>query len=233
MKRHTRPYGCTFPKCSKTFGSRNDWKRHENSQHFQEEMWRCDLEPCVSRSPARLFYDKNEFAKHLKGIRHGMSSINETQLEQNLQRRHIGREGNKHFWCGFCTRLMSTEELHQQDPSLGVWDLRFKHVGDHFDKDGKHINGWLCVEMNKLKKDISKQDRQQARKQQRHPKTDDGDASDLGDSGIPDIPGHDAFLGQSFHGNGSYELPNKKRIGAGVECASPSFQLSYDPSWQH
>ncbi|KAM3415704.1 hypothetical protein BST61_g9218 [Cercospora zeina] len=33
IKRHTRPYGCTFPLCNKIFGSRNDWKRHELTQH--------------------------------------------------------------------------------------------------------------------------------------------------------------------------------------------------------
>ncbi|KAF2212455.1 hypothetical protein CERZMDRAFT_106186 [Cercospora zeae-maydis SCOH1-5] len=33
IKRHTRPYGCTFSLCNKTFGSRNDWKRHELTQH--------------------------------------------------------------------------------------------------------------------------------------------------------------------------------------------------------
>ncbi|RYP55378.1 hypothetical protein DL768_000133 [Monosporascus sp. mg162] len=39
-KRHSKPYGCTFPTCNKRFGSKNDWKRHENSQHFLLEVWR-------------------------------------------------------------------------------------------------------------------------------------------------------------------------------------------------
>ncbi|KAF2756751.1 hypothetical protein EJ05DRAFT_502244 [Pseudovirgaria hyperparasitica] len=42
-RRHQRPYGCTHPKCHKKFGSKSDWKRHENSQHFQNEGWRCEI----------------------------------------------------------------------------------------------------------------------------------------------------------------------------------------------
>ena len=33
MKRHTRPYGCTACECDKRFGSRSDWKRHEETVH--------------------------------------------------------------------------------------------------------------------------------------------------------------------------------------------------------
>ena len=41
-KRHAKPYGCTYPKCHKRFGAKSDWKRHENSQHFQLEAFHCD-----------------------------------------------------------------------------------------------------------------------------------------------------------------------------------------------
>ncbi|WAO97128.1 C2H2-type domain-containing protein [Fusarium falciforme] len=35
LKRHARPYGCTFLKCKIDFGSKHDWKRHESGQHCQ------------------------------------------------------------------------------------------------------------------------------------------------------------------------------------------------------
>ncbi|KAL4951312.1 hypothetical protein BDW69DRAFT_170355 [Aspergillus filifer] len=34
QKRHERPYGCTFYQCEKAFGSKADWKCHEQSRHF-------------------------------------------------------------------------------------------------------------------------------------------------------------------------------------------------------
>lgn len=40
QKRHERPYGCTF--CSKTFGSKADWKRHEKSQHDHQQSTPVD-----------------------------------------------------------------------------------------------------------------------------------------------------------------------------------------------
>lgn len=42
MKRHDRPYGCTFSTCNKAFGSKGDWKRHENSQHISRKTVRAD-----------------------------------------------------------------------------------------------------------------------------------------------------------------------------------------------
>jgi hypothetical protein len=42
MKRHQKPYACTrVPGCDKRFGSKSDWKRHENDQHIQLQFWRC------------------------------------------------------------------------------------------------------------------------------------------------------------------------------------------------
>jgi hypothetical protein len=42
MKRHDRPYGCTFSACNKTFGSKHDWKRHENSRHIFAQAGPCE-----------------------------------------------------------------------------------------------------------------------------------------------------------------------------------------------
>ena len=66
MKRHERPYGCTFLACNKTFGSKNDWKRHENSQHFHLETWRCDKEKPEGGACAKVSYRRQTFQEHLK-----------------------------------------------------------------------------------------------------------------------------------------------------------------------
>lgn len=48
-KQHTRPFNCVFnfAGCTSTFASKNEWKRHVNSQHLVLEYWLCDLEPCA------------------------------------------------------------------------------------------------------------------------------------------------------------------------------------------
>ncbi|RSL71167.1 hypothetical protein CEP54_001533 [Fusarium duplospermum] len=37
LKRHAKPWSCTFFNCQINFGSKNDWKRHERRQHCQVE----------------------------------------------------------------------------------------------------------------------------------------------------------------------------------------------------
>lgn len=150
MKRHTRPYGCTFPACHKKFGSRNDWKRHESSQHFLHEMYKCerprhDGTPCTRRP----FRDIEALKKHLRGDDHGLVHLTDAELQDECRRYLLGREGHERFWCGFCQRLVSQEKALQN-----AWDARFKHIGDHFDKEGRDSGDWVCVEENKAKKYI-------------------------------------------------------------------------------
>lgn len=38
VARHERPFGCTYETCTKKFGSKNDWKRHEHTQHFHNSF---------------------------------------------------------------------------------------------------------------------------------------------------------------------------------------------------
>lgn len=186
MKRHSRPYGCTFPHCWKRFGSRNDWKRHENSQHFLQEMWRCQI-AANGGYCGRLFYNVDAFQKHL-GRKHP------TVLEQELRRTgmrleelaarkakemHLGREGYHHFWCGFCNELKP-----QMDGTHNAWEERFKHIGDHYDKRDANIDLWVCIEQNKQKQYITKADRKKAKQRSRMGAVAEED-SDLGESGIP------------------------------------------------
>ncbi|KAF8446961.1 hypothetical protein BDZ91DRAFT_132184 [Kalaharituber pfeilii] len=82
LKRHSKPFGCTHDGCNKVFGAKNDWKRHENSQHHQLECWKCDIRKYdVQSSPSALgadaadicgkcFFRKADFVKHLKVV-HG------------------------------------------------------------------------------------------------------------------------------------------------------------------
>lgn len=120
MKRHSRPYGCTVAPCSKTFGSKDDWKRHENSQHFQHETWACERlawsEPCTKTS-----FHLETFKTHLLK-RHGVAEENVGRCA--AEARCVGRAFLGGFWCGFCEGRVEVE--------ADAWMERFNHVDDHF-----------------------------------------------------------------------------------------------------
>ncbi|KAK4451041.1 hypothetical protein QBC34DRAFT_402051 [Podospora aff. communis PSN243] len=50
-KKHTRPYVCVFnfAGCESTFASKNEWKRHVNSQHLLLNYWICQEDGCGSK----------------------------------------------------------------------------------------------------------------------------------------------------------------------------------------
>ncbi|TPX25075.1 hypothetical protein DIZ76_010524 [Coccidioides immitis] len=138
MKRHTRPYGCTFTNCDKVFGSKSDWKRHENATHFQLESWRCQ-EPEVqesldTRECARQFFRSGQFASHLRND-HG---LDECRIWKCLRTNRIGRNGQGRFWCGFCRKLVESEPR-----GSNAWKDRINHIDvEHFRK-GQSIEDWL------------------------------------------------------------------------------------------
>lgn len=150
MKRHERPYGCTFLTCNKTFGSKNDWKRHENSQHFQLETWRCDEERLEGGACAKVCYRKQTFQDHLDKEH---QILDEEVVKNKLEVCRIGRNCQARFWCGFCTKLV---ELKKK--GLDAWTERFDHIDDHF--MGRHglpkqsIQDWIPVDSDKPKGDL-------------------------------------------------------------------------------
>lgn len=152
MKRHSRPYGCTFPNCSKAFGSKNDWKRHENSQHFHLETWRCDETEPQGGVCAKVCYRKSTFEDHLKKD-HSIS--NSDAVKTKLDSCHIGRNCQARFWCGFCNKLI---ELKKK--GVGAWTERFNHIDDHFmGRNGlpkQNIQYWIPMINDKPREDGQK-----------------------------------------------------------------------------
>lgn len=149
MKRHTRPYGCTYPKCTKRFGAKSDWKRHENSQHFQMEAFRCHKASSTTASPCgEVFYRIEEFKHHLKS-EHKIDDEREAGEEAKLCK--IGKNYQGQFWCGFCECIVKLKEKRN-----AAWDERFDHIDKHFNKEKKGIEQWLCVEARKRKGELSR-----------------------------------------------------------------------------
>ena len=141
MKRHTKPYGCTFSRCFKRFGSLADWMRHENSQHEYVQSWRCDIE-CDGRYCGYLEYDQERFGTHLDtthNIPIGTKESRKTCLDMH------------YFWCGFCTKLIGQNE--GTEPR--VCDVRHKHIGDHFNNN-ELIDDWVGFEGNHKQKLVNR-----------------------------------------------------------------------------
>ena len=85
---HTRPFKCTFSlyRCTSTFGSKNEWKRHVMSQHLRLGVWRCDLDGCVPlgmpSSPASICSPPSSAAEWASPAREGSQEA-EDEVEYN------------------------------------------------------------------------------------------------------------------------------------------------------
>ncbi|EHK26284.1 uncharacterized protein TRIVIDRAFT_63605 [Trichoderma virens Gv29-8] len=141
MKRHEKPYGCTYKTCHKMFGSKNDWKRHESSQHFQLETWNCNFLGCDKVLPRRELF-KTHLIKHHK-LQHNQ------QIETLQETCRLGRHCDRRFWCGFCDKFVEIE-----GEVVNSWTKRCDHIDNHlFGKEGlqkKTMNDWNYLE-DKLK----------------------------------------------------------------------------------
>ena len=151
MKRHEKPYGCTYPKCHKRFGAKSDWKRHENSQHFQLEAFRCaqPASSCPETVCGQHFFRVKQFEEHLN-TQHNI--CNSDQLKDEVRMCTIGKNCQGRFWCGFCKIVTELKEKRN-----AAWDERFDHIAHHFEKERKTIDDWVCADENKTKRELLKE----------------------------------------------------------------------------
>lgn len=135
------PYGCIS-----VFGSKNEWKRHVNTQHLRLDMWRCDQ--CSDRETRpNDFNRKDLFIQHLRRMHHrpsdvATSSNGKTSKSRSLsnddadpavheaeQRCHIRlRRPPIHSCCLFCPAEFNGH---------GSWEERMEHIGRHLEQDKK------------------------------------------------------------------------------------------------
>lgn len=159
QKRHEKPYACTFAKCDRKFGSKNDWKRHENSQHVQLEIWRCTEMTSITTTtttPGDQQQRQQQPQKQECGkVCHRLESLkahlekahaihDPAVLDRKLADCRMGRNFESRFWCGFCQKTI--EPTNSSGPAHSE---RFDHIDDHFSgkgglpkadiKDWKHI----------------------------------------------------------------------------------------------
>ncbi|UZP36041.1 hypothetical protein NXS19_003857 [Fusarium pseudograminearum] len=138
QKRHSKPYGCTSINCNKTFGSKNDWKRHESIQHYQLETWVCNCTKSgTNELCGKICHRRESFRNHLTK-EHKVSDQHE--LEEKVDTCRKGRHCDAHFWCGFCEETIETKETDN------TWTKRCDHIDDHFsgrDVAQRHISEWV------------------------------------------------------------------------------------------
>jgi len=157
MKRHSRPYGCTIPRCYVRQGSRSDWKRHETKAHLIQESWKCTLSGFDGNPCHANFYTESSLRKHL-GM-HGILPADKS-VDDLCEEMHLGREAYGRFWCGFCVAMIPVEhQVGGKSPK----ELRFDHIGEHFDKEERKIVEYVCPEMNKRHGDMTREDKSRAR----------------------------------------------------------------------
>lgn len=139
MRRHEKPYGCTFPGCNRPFGSKSDWRRHESSQHSQLEMWKCD-EPipgggtCPKASRSCEVFEWHLWNDH--------EVRDDAERGARMEGCRVHRGSVERFWCGFCREVVIVDAA----AGKGAWRERYDHIGNHF--TGSHgfvkgdIEGW-------------------------------------------------------------------------------------------
>lgn len=150
MKRHEKPYGCTFEGCNGSFGSKNDWKRHENSQHFQLDIWRCDekADDASGGVCAKFYHRRESFKNHLKKC-HGIDDSKIVDDKMNSCRMDCSRQTQ--FWCGFCRTIISSNKN-----GLSAWNERYNHIEAHLQGRGcekKEMKDWQRDDEDSLEAD--------------------------------------------------------------------------------
>lgn len=115
QKRHERPYGCTF--CDKMFGSKADWKRHERSQHEDQQTWGSD-------------FQDGHFLQVQTPVNNAIKT-DQSECQSSLTE-------SLHFWCGFCQR-----QLPLESSDIGTaWNERFNHIDEEHFKSGQRTDEW-------------------------------------------------------------------------------------------
>lgn len=139
QKRHERPYGCTFPHCAKSFGSKADWKRHETSQHLHLQSWLCGLhDSSKDASCGRIFYREETYTQHLTQ----QHRIPKNRLPSALAATRLDLGDQRQFWCGLCSQWVS---LQSHGPS--ALDERFNHIDTEHFKKGERGCDWAFPEI--------------------------------------------------------------------------------------
>ena len=145
---HQHPYRCTSTDCSKTFHSVNEWKYHENNDHYHIQAWHCPMQSDSFHIKicANTLYIKKQFITHLQK-NHDIKSTSSSACLEDInpdifQKAHVSHNDQRTFWCDFCVEVMVLKQSR-----LNAFDERFDHIIHHFN-ESKRINSWYPINKN-------------------------------------------------------------------------------------
>lgn len=116
-------YFCTI--CKKTFVSKADWKRHEETYQERVEQYQCDL------CSAIYFLDKDFVAHHKKSHRCASCADSiQCSKKRHVQEARQQRRTRTGWGCGFCCHFSND------------WTERCNHIARHLEQDGNTMANW-------------------------------------------------------------------------------------------
>ena len=139
-KDEVRHFPCPLAEygCGSTFTSKNEWKRHVNTQHLRPGFWRCDLCPETANASPNDFNRKDLFTQHLRRMHSKRTYQNGEMQKEEISDELITVHQDRCYQrvrgpppksgCLFCN-------VSFQGP--GSWDERMEHVGRHLEQDRK------------------------------------------------------------------------------------------------
>ena len=142
-------FPCPFAiySCTSTFGSKNEWKRHVNTQHIRLGYWRCDqCEHDNERAKPNDFNRKDLFIQHVRRMHPIVEKSPPTKANKKANQSSRSSRGDpeeqelakiasrcfkqirnapEETGCLFCEQEFNGE---------GTWEERLEHIGKHFEK---------------------------------------------------------------------------------------------------
>lgn len=153
----SRAFPCPLTRygCTSSFGSKNEWKRHINTQHLRLGFWRCDQCPLLDRKP-NDFNRKDLFIQHVRRMHPNSYSApivsKRTQSTKSSKTEEDPILAAASLRCFRSLRSPPTKSeclfCPESFAGAGSWDDRLEHVGRHMEtakkegEDTMHPNDW-------------------------------------------------------------------------------------------
>ena len=138
-----RAFPCPFAiyGCGSTFGSKNEWKRHVNTQHMKLGFWRCDQCNQSERKP-NDFNRKDLFIQHVRRM-HPLDETKPAKTAKTASPRSAKKDPEEQEMAATAARcfrhIRSPPEQSSclfcevQFNGASTWDERLEHIGRHME----------------------------------------------------------------------------------------------------
>jgi hypothetical protein len=130
------PCEFAFAGCQSSFASKNEWKRHVETQHMMRHLWKCKLGTCDRPSSHPANFNRKDLAKQHIERKHKelLDRLTDEQQKREkarlLNEMHVVvRRGPEEVKCG----VPNCERVFKNEGNNDGWDTRMEHVGKHYE----------------------------------------------------------------------------------------------------